>query len=223
MLSSMPPYSEVVCCVCTTEHRRRSALAAGSGRRAVRARPRCRPVLGIARSDPYLCSASAAGELPLRGTTRASSLGYALRAALAREVPAAGAILLALPMQGRPSRTGRHEWQRRRIVRALQQQQPWCGGSGGGRRWRGRVPLIAWDARASLIEASLELRTNILWQGVGSLHARARPWVAKAIPTSGRLAIGSTRANAPTVDVQAAVALQCLLDAETGGWPNTFG
>ena len=217
VLSSMSPYSEVVCCVCTMDRLRRNPLVEGASSRSTRGRGRSRLVVGLARSDPYLCSANAVGELALRATTRPSSLAYALRAALAQDATPVGAILLALPMHGRPNRTPRHEQQRRVLARSL--QRAWSGGTGP----RGRVPLIAWDTRSRLFDASLQHRDNILWQGVGSLRGCGRPWAAAAVSTSGKLDMGSTRATAPSAGTQAAVALQCLLDAETGGWPNTFG
>ena len=79
MLASLPPYSEVICVV---SHRSRRGGA---------------PVVGLARSDPYLSTATPLGQVS--GSTP-GRLSRALRRALSFQP--VGALVLGLPLRVRP-------------------------------------------------------------------------------------------------------------------------
>ena len=70
----------------------------------------------------------------------------------------------------------------------------------GSAAWSPRVRLVTWDKRLTLEGARRERLQNDQWEAVDGLFG------SRVCPST-----------------HAAVALQDLLDAEMGGWPNTFG
>ena len=167
IISEMRPYSEAVCIVMRSQK------------------------IGIARSDPYLSSASALSDIDVRRGRIGAKLQHALK-----DIPV-GALFFGLPMQGFGSddHHGQLIRQRRTIARVVSKLHK----LGTTRTWL--IPYCLRDRRVSILEARKEQRENEQWDAVGLIgHA------------------GSASAS-----IHAAVALQDLLDEETGGWPNTFG
>ena len=157
--------------------------------------------IGIAHSDPYLSTAT-----PL-ATSPADATAADLRSLL--EGLPVGVVVLGLPTCGHPSRTqSRDEEEDRRVALA---EHLHAGGL-----LPSSTAFSMWDRRLTAEEIRHHCSTSDLWESISSA-LRA----SDALPDAKGACPSETAPLLP--ELEAAIALQDLLDEEMGGWPNTFG